>query len=278
MSTYEPFDWYETPLYYDIIFDVDTEKEIAFITGALEQYGQTQRGRRKVRAFEPACGSGRLMVPLAQLGWSVHGFDLSAGMLAFAQQRFKDHGVKCGLSEQAMQDFQLPGFGTPDFRGYDIAFNFVSTFKYLLTEQDARAHLQCVADHLAPGGIYLLGLHETEEDQLQRMRERWVAHRDGVQVVCNIQSWPPDYRKRTERVRSRLVVTELATGDVKRYESEWTFRTYSEAQLAALVKWAGKNAGLELAGVYDFRYRLDEPMQLTHPTLDKLLVLRKAAG
>ena len=95
---------------------------------------------------------------------------------------------------------------------FDLAYCVVSTFKYLLTEDDARSHLRCVAKALKPGGIYVLGFHITDDDQISRMRERWVGQRGKTKVVCNIQSWPPDLQARVEKVRSRLIVTEPETG------------------------------------------------------------------
>ena len=35
MPRYEVFDWYENPLYYDVIFDVDTETEASFCRGGV---------------------------------------------------------------------------------------------------------------------------------------------------------------------------------------------------------------------------------------------------
>ena len=57
---------------------------------------------------------------------------------------------------------------------------------------------------LRPGGVFALGLHLTDYAQDRRQRERWVGRRGGTQVVCNLQSWPPDRRRRRERLRSRL--------------------------------------------------------------------------
>jgi len=277
MPTYEPFDWYATPLYYDIIFDADTAREADFILGAWERFGPgLADGRAVVHAFEPACGSGRLMIELIKRGWCVDGFDLSDGMLEFARQRLATLGLSGDLSNQPMQDFKLPHAPGNGCVGYDLAFNFVSTFKYLLTEDDARHHLQCVADHLRPGGLYLLGFHLTEDDQATGETERWVSHRDGLQVVCNIHGFPPDHERRIERVRSRLVVTDLSeTGNqaVRRFESSWDFRTYNTQQRAALL---ASVPSLEAIAVYDFTYDLDHPPG-EDEMLDQLLILRRTA-
>ncbi|MEE8153873.1 MAG: class I SAM-dependent methyltransferase, partial [Phycisphaerales bacterium] len=93
MPKYEAFDWYENPLYYDIIFDVDTETEASFVDAVYERHVQT-RGRRML---EPACGSGRLVAAMARRGFNVTGFDLSEEMLRFARRRLREKHLKARL-------------------------------------------------------------------------------------------------------------------------------------------------------------------------------------
>ena len=65
-----------------------------------------------------------------------------------------------------MSDFRLD-------QPLDAAYCPINTFRHLLTEQSARSHLQCVADALRPGGIYVLGLHLLPLDTTQESIERW---------------------------------------------------------------------------------------------------------
>jgi len=255
---YLPHDWYETPKYYDIVFDADTDREADFLDAIYEEHASppTRRGRR---ALEPACGSGRLLAAMKLRGWRVEGFDLSEGMIAAARRRCP----RTALSIQAMQDFTVAP-------GVDLAFNLVSSFKHVLTEEGARAHLQRIAEVLRPGGLYVLGIHESEYDWEGKKRERWVAERDGVQVICNIQVWPADRRSRTERVRSRLVVTE--NGEQRGYETHWDFRTYDARQIRQLLKSAEQ---LDHVATYGFEHRLDSRHQLGGDRLDHVLVLRR---
>ena len=74
----EQRDWYDTPLYYDIIFDADTPKEGAFLDELHERFG---RGGKSRQMLEPACGSGRLVLEMARRGWKVSGFDGNERML-----------------------------------------------------------------------------------------------------------------------------------------------------------------------------------------------------
>ena len=67
MARYESFNWYEEPLYYDIIFDTDTDREADFLQAVYKQYITT----RGSRVLEPACGTGRLVAEMARRGFAV---------------------------------------------------------------------------------------------------------------------------------------------------------------------------------------------------------------
>ena len=78
----EQRDWYDTPLYYDIIFDDGTKQEADFLEGALVKHG----GKGK-RLFEPACGRGRMVLDLAGRGSEVRGFDGNSHLICVAKVR-----------------------------------------------------------------------------------------------------------------------------------------------------------------------------------------------
>lgn len=259
-------DWYNSPLYYDIIFDGDTTREADFIEAMLERHGPPQtRGRRRI--LEPACGSGRVMAALAGRRHHVNGFDLNPHMLAFARARLRDAGPRARLTEEAMQSFAVrPGH-------YDLAHCLVSTFKYLLTEEDARAHLERVAASLRPGGLYLLGLHLTADyHRTTCQHERWVAERNGLRVVCNTRTWPPNPRERLEAIRNRLAIHDSARKAPHTLETHWKFRTYNSAQLKRLLRTV---PDLECVAAHDFRYEPDSPRTFDDSREDIVLVLRR---
>jgi len=257
-ETFRRGNWYKSPLYYDMVFAADTELEAGFLEEMGRRFGT---GGRSV--LEPACGSGRLVAALARRGWRVAGFDAGDAMLAFARERLEGQGLEADLWRDRMESFRQRG-------RFDLAHCLVSTFKYLLDEGSARAHLERVARALRPGGVYVLGLHLSDYDWPGRVRERWVAERGGTRVVCNIQTWPPDRRRRLERVRSRLTVEER--GRTKRFETSWLFRTYDARQLRALLRGV---PALEHVTTYDFTYQLSAERQLDDEQQDCVLVLRR---
>ncbi len=254
-------DWYDTPLYYDIIFDQHTAAEVAFVEAMYERW-VGPRGKR--RLLEPACGSGRLVAALAERGYAVSGFDASRPMLDFAARRMVARGASASLRVGRMESFTYR-------RSFDLAHCFVSTFKYLTRAADARAHLEHVAQALAPGGIYLLGFHLTEYEDRSTDRERWHEARGGIDVRCEVDTAPADPRARLEDVRSRLTVRR-GGALLARQETRWQFRTYSAAQFRRLL---AQVSALELVAVHDFDYDPEVTRELGTDRLDVVAVLRR---
>ena len=257
-------DWYDTPLYYDIIFDTETDIEANFLEAMHNRHGAGGKSRR---VLEPACGSGRLIREMARRRWKAAGFDASAEMLDFGRKRLAAEGLKAKMWEDRMESFKLPGKQL-----YDLAHCFVTTFKYLLTEEDARTCLKRVATSLKPGGIFVLGLHLTAYSKTKIEHERWVAERDGLKVVCNIRSWPADRETRLEKVRSRIKATHLASGETDTQETNWHFRTYNAQQLLALLLSVPE---FKLLVCHDFQCDPEQTRKFNNSYADIVLVLRR---
>src|SRR5437867_3891933 len=139
---------YDFPQYYELLFGSDWRAEFHFLRACFEKHAT-----RKVRSlFEPACGTGRLLLKFAKAGFKVAGNDLNVKAVAYCHRRLLKHGFQPTVSVGDMADFRLP-------KPVDAAFNTINTFRHLPTEDSAEAHLKCLAAALAPGGIYALGLH-----------------------------------------------------------------------------------------------------------------------
>lgn len=257
-----PIDWYDTPLYYDIIFDEDTGTEADFLEAVFARHAAS-RGKS---VLELACGSGRLLKALSDRGWTTAGFDLNTAMLDFARERLGSAGRKTPLWQDRLESFQVPGK-----RRFDLVHCLVSTFKYLLTEADALGCLERVAESLKPGGIFVLGIHLTDPRSDKPSHERWIARRDGVEVVCNTRTWPPSLGTRLEPMRSRLRVT-FANGEKHEQETRWEVRSYTAAQLKSLLR---KSGAFTVLACHDFRHDPEETRRFDDEYSDLVLVLGK---
>jgi SAM-dependent methyltransferase len=253
-------EWYDYPEYYDLGFQEDTPKEIEFLQKAFEKYGS---GNVK-RIIEPACGTGRLVFRLAELGYDVAGFDLNENALNFLRKRLEKKQLKAEVFQANMINFKVA-------KPYDVALNTFNTIRHLLSEDDALAHLQAVAAALRPGGLFFLGLHVMPPDADAHCIERWRAKKGQTQVsyTLRVVDWQP--RQRLERLRVSMLIRKGQQAPL-RVQTEMTLRSYTLTQLRKLL---AKVPEFELCESFDFWYEIDEPVKLSRDSSDTLLVLRK---
>jgi len=258
-------DWYDHPEYYEAIFGTDTAQEMDFLQAVNRQHGTGGS-----LLLEPACGAGRLLAEGARRGLQLVGYDLSERMLAHARARLEGPArSRVRLERAAMQDFYDPALEAR----VDLAFNLVSTFRYLDSDAAALAHLQGTRRLLKPEGLYVLGFHLTDYGRSRPERERWVGEHEGAKVVCNTQEGLPERRLRRAPMRNRLQVSGGGKEELL-IETEWYFRTYDLRQARSLFR----RAGLTPVATYDFDYRLEAPVARGSLRLDRIFVLRPFAG
>jgi len=105
--------------------------------------------------LELACGTGRVLIPIAEAGFKVHGLDLSGNMLEVAKRKITEKNLwdRVTLSRGDMADFDLP------VKGFGMAFVAVRSFMHLFTQESQLGCLSCVMRHLRPGGLLLMDLY-----------------------------------------------------------------------------------------------------------------------
>jgi len=250
---------YDYPAYYDVIFGSDCAAEVAFFEDCFQQLAQ----RRVERIFEPACGTGRLLYRLARRGYSVSGNDLNPHAVAYCNARFERAGWDPPAVVGDMADFRLR-------RKADAAFNTINSFRHLDNETAARNHLKCVADALARGGLYLLGLHLTPTRGPRDMGESWTARRGHLGIVSDLQSVSIDCRRRIEKFEMTFDV--YTPTRHRRIAGILEYRTYTLAQIRRSV---ASVPSLEWIESFDFSYDISRPLVADSLTEDVVLVLRK---
>lgn len=261
-STVVEADWYDYPQYYDLALRSETRREADFIEAACRKYGP---GRPR-RLLEPACGTGRLVAELAARGYRLSGFDLNPSALAYLRRRLARRGLRATIFQADMADFRLD-------QPVDAAFNTFNTFRHLHTERAARRHLECVAECLRPGGIYILGLHLLPPDADEECTERWTGRHGRLRVTATLRVLETDRRRRIERLGLRLVAHHGARQ--VRLRHEFKLRIYTAGQFRRLLRSV---PSLELCDVYDFWYEIDRPLALDDHIADTVFILRKRAA
>ncbi len=250
---------YDHPEYYDLAFNPGSNDECRFLTTCFEKHAKCSVRR----VFEPACGTGRLLIRLAQHGFVVEGIDLNERAVEYCNNRFWQKGLDEPASIADMTAFRPR-------RKADAVFCTINSVRHLLSETDLVNHLESVALCLKRGGLYVLGLHLIPTAGERLKDEIWKTRRGRLSIKSRVWSKHLDLKRRREqcgiafKVRSpkrRLTM-----------EGEITLRTYTAKQLRASLR---KVPDLRLIETYDFSYDTRRPIQVNDSTQDIIYILRR---
>lgn len=225
---------YADPALYDLIHAEGTDDEVWFLAHLAEIHGCGVK-----TALEPACGTGRYLAGLLRRGWTVEGYDLAPGMLAFTRKRLAGWGKKARLARGEMTSYR------PE-RRFGLIFNVLSTFRHLMTEKDALAHLTLMAGALEPGGLFVLGLDLSIYGQDEPDEEVYECRQGGRTAKHVLMSIPAEPGTRRERIINFVTTPKGKKETV--LESSYDLRSYSAAEVAALIA----KSPLEIAAVYGY--------------------------
>jgi SAM-dependent methyltransferase len=225
---------YADPALYDLVHAEGTDDEVWLLTHLAEVHGCGVK-----TALEPACGTGRYLAGLLRRGWKAEGYDLSPGMLAFARKRLAGWGKRVKLSRGEMTSYRPKG-------RFGLILNVLSTFRHLMTEKDALAHLKLMAGALEPDGIFILGLDLSRYGQDEPDEEVYECRQGGRTAKHVLMSIPAEPGTRRERIINFVTVPKGKMETV--LESSYDLRSYSAPELAALID----KSPLRIEAVYGY--------------------------
>lgn len=192
--------------------------------------------------LELGCGSGRLLLPLAQAGCSVTGLDLSAGMLDRARARLAQASTavqaRVALHQADMTSFSLPD--APQFGLIIIPYN---TLLHLDTSQVV-ATLQQARNYLGGNGRLFIDLANpvdianTPEDALLSL-ENVLTDPETGELIVHLASNRLDTAAQTLRVTWIYDVSAANGGPVQRTVAQATYYYRYPHQLELLLQEAG---------------------------------------
>jgi SAM-dependent methyltransferase len=116
---------------------LENDAGVAFYTALAQETGGS--------VLEIACGTGRVSIPIARLGFAVTGLDLAPGMLEEARR--KSAGLPVRWVEADGRAFDLG-------ERFRLIFLTGNAFQQFLTNADQEALLQCVQAHLDEEGWF----------------------------------------------------------------------------------------------------------------------------
>ena len=140
--------------------------------------------------LELACGTGRVLIPLAEAGFNIHGLDISENMLKIAEKKLEEKKLSnlVTLTEGDMAQYDLP------FKEFSLAFITFRSFMHLFTQKDQLSCLKCTYEHLKPGGVLIIDVYAPRFSKMaQPPAEEFSVHKEYVlpngNKVINKRRW-----------------------------------------------------------------------------------------
>ncbi len=125
------------------------------------EYAQKSGGE----VLEIACGTGRILIPLAEAGIQITGLDSSSKMLDIARQKAEN------LKDEIKSDVQLIQGDMKDFnlhKEFNLIFIAFRSFQCLVNKYEQEKCLHMLRRHLKNNGILIIDLFAPRHDYLAK--------------------------------------------------------------------------------------------------------------
>jgi len=118
--------------------------------GYYDDYPLTEQWARSLGGplLDLACGTGRMALRMAELGYQVTGVDITPEMIGWARQKAAKQGVSIEWVVADARTFHLQ-------KQFSFIYILENVFQFFLTRADQEALLARVREHLLPEGCFL---------------------------------------------------------------------------------------------------------------------------
>ena len=163
------------------------------------------------RLIDLGCGTGRLLMPFAKLGFDCVGVDLSDAMLDVVREKAKKSQVRVELHKANLVDLDQFANGA-----FDYAACLFSTLGMIREQANRRRFLAHVRRILQPGGVFVVHAHNSQYRFGRGLGKRGVEpgdrtmpqHRGGAELTIHHYS-------------RREINSELAAAGFRVIEFQW---------------------------------------------------------
>jgi SAM-dependent methyltransferase len=142
--------------YYDLLYqDKDYNGEAQFVDRLIQTHAPDTK-----TILELGCGTGKHAMLLATAGYHVHGLDLSAEMLEYANRQcdlvYPEIAARLQFSQGDLRRVRLDGVAAQnENRQFDVVISLFHVISYQATNRDLLAAFETAKIHLKPGGIFI---------------------------------------------------------------------------------------------------------------------------
>lgn len=221
-SFHYPAEYYDE----DYTSGIPDRGDIAFYKKYAQQQGSP--------ILELACGTGRILIPIAQTGTECYGLDSDREMLAMCETKAQTLDLNnIHLQVASMDDFH-----------YDQEFSYIyipfRSFQHLLNVEQQMQCLQLVRDHLRDDGIFILDVFAPNIGKISSYSKKK-------------EEWEKEFSRKNQRTESTITRYYQAQADLANQVIEVEMKWEERNDTGILV--ARKQGHFKLR--YIFRYELE---------------------
>jgi cyclopropane fatty-acyl-phospholipid synthase-like methyltransferase len=195
--------------------------------------------------LELACGTGRILAPIARQGIECYGLDMNRDMLAKCETKARSLDLKnVHLRWASMDDFH-----------YDLQFSMIyipfRSFQHLLTVDSELRCLELVREHLKDDGLFVLDVFVPNMARIAGYSA--VQSSGDPQQAKKKDRWEKEFSRKNEETESTITRYHHAQADLAQQIIEVVMKWEERDASGKLV--ARKEGDFKLR--YIFRYELE---------------------
>jgi SAM-dependent methyltransferase len=189
--------------------------------------------------LEVGCGTGRLLLPLAEAGHRLTGLDLSAVALSAARAKLEAAGLdeQVILCQADMRDFDLPD------QAFALALMPLNTLMHCHTIDEQLSTLKAIHNHLQPAGQLIIDLFYPDPTMLAEVDGRLYFEADLVDQLTGrtVQwYWHHEIDLAHQMRHLTYILDEIdPEGRVRRIQIPVSLRFFYRYELELLLKLSG---------------------------------------
>ncbi len=154
-----------------------------------------RRFRIPVSTFlDVGCGTGTLALAMARRGWRVWGVDASAEMVAVAERKRDEAGLKATFMRQDMRTLRAA-------RPVRLVTSMFDTLNHVESSQELLATFQAVHSALLPGGYFMFDVNNEHCYRTLWTQDEEIQHEDFTLLLEN------SFDATSGKARSRVTLT-----------------------------------------------------------------------
>lgn len=247
---------------YDIAFSWDIEPELSFVRELWDRYGS---GPLRC-IYEPFCGTGRLVVPLAENGFECVGVDLSERMLDILKHRVAGRDLPLQVERQDVQGYVCA-------EPVDVVVTLIDSFRHLTSQEAATNGMQSFQQSLRSGGLLIIGLEVGEPPAEMDDLNTWEMERDGVVIEAAVFSLRQQGDEPGTILSRSAIFISYPDGREEELVHDEPMRGYSRTSLIELATESGQFEFL--AGFNYGDLDAKEPTEFDEPGGNSVFVFRR---